>query len=196
MFADYLADFFLTFSQLTAICFISLTGFLFINRKLFFQAASLGAFDIIVNVALKGTFKVPLPVEIGSGYAFPSGHMQFATVFYLWLILSYSFWPFRVITAILLTGIGAGLIHYGYHNLYEVSGGLFFGILLIAFYRYLLKKFHAHTLRLLLMVACFLMLYNAFIYTLIPSHAWSAFYVLWGLLIVEQIRLKFEPLSS
>lgn len=187
MISDGLADFFLAFSQVKVVLFISLMGLLLIKRKLFFQATSLAAFSILVNVALKGTFKVPLPVEIGPGYAFPSGHMQFSTVFYLWLALHQPFCLLRALVAVLLIGIAAGLIHYGYHELYEVLGGFFAALLLITFYRYALTKFKPHTTWLLLATACILMAYNALVYLTIPSHAFPAFCAVWGFIITEKV---------
>ena len=78
---SYLNDFPVVFA-------IVLLGWLFIDTSIFRHLAYLACLSIIVNVALKGTFKVPLPPELHVGYAFPSGHMQFATVFYGWILAS------------------------------------------------------------------------------------------------------------
>ncbi len=186
MIPDTIAHFFLIFSNASTIVLIMLTGFLVLNRSLFFQAGCLATLDILVNVALKGSFKVPLPAHLGPYYAFPSGHMQLSVVFYLWLALFIPFLPWRLFVAFILPGIAAGLIHYQYHDLYEVVGGVFFGVLLLAGYCLMLKNFTDKAAWLISSVACVLMLYNALIYHTIPPHAWSAYYTLAGLIIVER----------
>ncbi|KTD64344.1 phosphatase PAP2 family protein [Legionella spiritensis] len=187
MFPDIAADFFLAFSHLPILLLIVVSGFLFISRALFFQTACLAAFDIMVNVALKGFFKVPLAPALGPGFAFPSGHMQLATVFYLWLALYIPLWPWRIAVALLLAGIGAGLIHYDYHSLQDVLAGLACGLLLLGFYRYALMKLTRVSPWLLIGLSAILMADIGLTYILIPTHAWSAFYTLSGLVIVERV---------
>lgn len=185
------ADCFLLFSHFELLVSILLIGFMFINRALFFQTACLALLDLMVNVALKGTFKVPLsPLLHKIGYAFPSGHMQLAMVFYGWLALHLRYSFFRVITLLILIGVGAGLIHYDYHNLLEVSGGCLFGVLLIACFQWLLSYCKQKTAWVLFLAATLCMGYNVWIYTAIPRHAIIAYIVLTILLIIERIVSK------
>ncbi len=164
-----LANFFLFFSHFECVIPIILLGLVF-RPQVFFQTACLVLIDIVVNVALKGTFKVPLsPILNKIGYAFPSGHMQFATVFYGWLAFNFS-WPWlRVIIFVLLFGIGCGLIHYDYHNFLDVTAGIIFGLLLIYLF------YVSQAIWFWLLFASFCMLYNAFVYTEIPMHAQIAY---------------------
>lgn len=47
------------------------------NKKIFYHAACLVFLAILLNVALKSTFQVPLSAALGkTGFAFPSGHMM------------------------------------------------------------------------------------------------------------------------
>lgn len=94
-------------------------------------------FTMIFNGFLKSIFLVPLNPALGiQGYAFPSGHMQVATVCYGFLFQLYSQTRFWIIFPLIIGGIGFGLIHEGYHNLTDVGGALVFGVAsLIAFAR-------------------------------------------------------------
>ncbi|KTC72477.1 PAP2 superfamily protein [Legionella birminghamensis] len=192
MLHDSLADIFLSFSQFNVLFIIALAGFLLINRPLFFQTACLTAFDIVVNVALKGTFKVPLAAWLGKGYAFPSGHMQLSTVFYLWLAWHTPRLSLRLLVAGILSAIGAGLIHYGYHNFYDVLGGLLFGGILVSLYWYISLKYAVYMPWILALAATLLMVYNGLQYTPIPRYCWVGYYCLLGLITAERIILRDE----
>lgn len=181
-------DIILAFSNTSTFLLILLAGFFLLNRAIFYQAACLSAFGLVINIALKGSFKVPLPAHLGPYYAFPSGHMQSSSIFYLWLALYISFLPLRMFVALLLPGIGAGLIYYHYHTLYEVLGGLFFAFMTIALYRYLIIKFKNKSALLILLIASLLMVYNTLIYEKLPSHAWPAYMILMALLCLKDIN--------
>lgn len=188
---NLVADFFLLFSHFEMLVPILLIGFLWVNRALFFQTTCIAVFDLMVNVALKGTFKVPLsPLLHKIGYAFPSGHMQLVTVFYGWLALHIPYTLFRVAMLLIVFGVGAGLIHYDYHNVLDVSAGLLFGLLLIVCFQLLLSYFKQKASWILLMIATLCMGYNAWVYTGIPRHAIIAYAVLMVLLTIERIVSK------
>lgn len=150
------------------------------DRGNFMHLALIGFLGIILNVALKGTFKIPLPEWLHNGYAFPSGHMQFSTVIYGWLFYHYPYRWLRAVILILLTGIGAGLMYYGYHTFFEVCGGVFFASLIIAFYLFSQHHLKKRWFAVLPVIASLTMLYNFFQYNIIPPHCWHAFY---GLLL-------------
>jgi hypothetical protein len=65
------------------------------------------------------------------GFAFPSGHMQVAVVFYGWLFLIYEQTLIRALLLIVLSGIAFGLIQQGYHNFSDVIASVVFGIITI-----------------------------------------------------------------
>ena len=184
---DHIANFFLLFCDPPLIYTLFILGFLFINRAVFIHSACLCSFDIITNVALKGSFKLPASAIIThASFAFPSGHMQFSTVFYVWLGLQYPSWLLRGIIVILLAGIAASLIHYNLHDIYDIMGGLFFGLLLVYSYRYLVANIPEKLPWLLLATGSILMFYNGFLYGTIADYAWTAFYTLCGLVLVER----------
>ena len=136
---DIIADVSLAFTSESVVIFFLLAFSLHYGRLFFFQTVSFVLFAVINNMVLKTLFTIPLePYLHHAGYAFPSGHMQFATVFYTWLALYSVSWLSRVFLALLLIGIGFGLVHYGYHSIDDVLAGLTVGLVLVMLYRYAL----------------------------------------------------------
>lgn len=193
---DVTADFFLAFAAFHTIFFVLMTGALFFGWRMVLPLGCLICIELIINVALKGTFRVPLSERLHSiYYAFPSGHMQLATVFYLWWAVFVRSWFIRVLIAFILIGVGAGLLHYGFHNLLEVIGGFIAGIIIFTGYLYFLGKSNRYTGWMLLGFSFILMIYNQLIYSIVPSHARSAFYVLLALIIMLELLFKNKELK-
>jgi hypothetical protein len=99
------------------------------------NAILLVLFTMIFSAFLKSLFLVPLNPALGiKGYAFPSGHMQAAVVFWGFLFQTYSTPIFRKFLLFIMAGIGYALIQQGYHNFWDVGGAVGFGgATLIAF---------------------------------------------------------------
>jgi membrane-associated phospholipid phosphatase len=127
-----LSYYILEFTHEIVIVPLFLVGFLFLNRPQWGIALFLLFFSMIYNPALKSLFQVPLPLALGkAGYAFPSGHMQVAVMFYGWIFLT---WPSKVIRyAIggLLTLIGFALVYKGYHTPRDIFGAIGFGGIMV-----------------------------------------------------------------
>jgi hypothetical protein len=174
---DQTANLMLSFSHFSALLLFTVICLLVCGRRfLFIQTIYLVSLDIILNVALKGTFKIPLsPLLHKIGYAFPSGHMQVSTVFYTWWVFFIASRAYWLICCTILIGVGAGLIHFGYHNLNDVIAGLCFGGGLTIGYKLLLSKDNAHTALWLFIIPSFLMFYNAYIYLPLPAYALLAY---------------------
>ncbi len=93
---DLIANAILYFNNWPIILPISIVSALILGRIFFFQTICLVSFNIVVNAALKGLFKIPLsPTLHKLGYSFPSGHMQLVTVFYIWIALYFPFRTYR-----------------------------------------------------------------------------------------------------
>lgn len=188
---DYIADFFLFFSNIVVI-----GGFLVFflwwgGRAFFLQLFCLTLMDMIINVALKGTFKIFPPGIPEGGYAFPSGHMQLTCVFYGWLLLHVRSIALRCCLVVLCIGQGMGLMHYHYHTLMDVIGGAVVAFLLIVLYRGALKIFKAQIPWILLCLSSLCMLYNGYAYkSSIPLHAIQSYEALLVLLLIERILSK------
>ena len=192
---DKIADFFLLFSQIEVVLPLLMIGFLWLNRALFFQTACVSAFDLITNVALKISFQGPVSFFHKIDFSFPSGHMQFVIVVYVWIAYHVSSKRLWAAVVLVLFGVGMGLIHYDFHDVYDVLGGVLFGVGLIAGYRYVLLHWTKQAPWLFLVLASMLMVYNGFMYAQIPSHAWMAYRILVGIIVFERLVYTYEGKS-
>ncbi|MBA3537088.1 MAG: phosphatase PAP2 family protein [Tatlockia sp.] len=183
---DYLAKGFLYFDNAGFIFPLMIIGFIWFDRKMFYHAISLILLCILVNIALKISFQVPLSPSLHQvGFAFPSGHMQLATTLYLWFALQVKNKWFRAAILILLSGIGWGTIYFGYHDVFDIMGAVLFALLLLFFYCYVDLKWPEKLPCMLLILATLLLIY---INIRMPmANVWKGFYGLWGLIIAEQI---------
>ena len=137
---NLLTTFFLSFSHWVVILPLMVLGYCLISKRIFCHALCLLVLSILLNIILKNIFQIPLSPALGKeGFAFPSGHMQVATVLYGWLAFNIKNIWVRLSIVIILLGVGFSLVHAGYHNYYDVFGGVFFGTLLIGIYHVLLK---------------------------------------------------------
>ncbi|MFC3908811.1 phosphatase PAP2 family protein [Legionella dresdenensis] len=181
---DTLAEFFLFFSNFPFIITLVLIGLTF-RYRLFYSLACLTLFSITMNVALKNVFHIPLNPTL-TGFAFPSGHMQLSTVLYGWLAWQINNRLLRIIIGFLLSGIALGLIHFGYHNLTDVLGGVAFAAIIMAGYALLLAQRPLW----LFCAASIATTYNAVCYAHIPQHALIAYWLLLIFLAIPVVKLQ------
>lgn len=190
---DALADLFLAFSHRPVILLLIIIMGVVYGKEFAFQVMCIVTLAIVLNVSLKGLFQVPLPrpLDSATGFSFPSGHMMVATAFYTWLALYTPYWSLRILMGILLVGIGASLMHYNFHTIWDVLSAFVFGSGLVIAFIYTLiieKKWSPIAI---LTVASILMLYNGFIYPVLPIDSWRAFCILAFIIIAEQaVALK------
>ena len=182
---DQLASGFLLFSDDIIIVPLIVLGLICLDRSVFYHAACLIFFSILLNVALKNSFQVPLSPLLGKkGYAFPSGHMQLVTVLYGWLALKFNKKGLYLGTLLLLAGIGASLIHFGYHTIYDVIAGLFVGLILLLVYEMALTKWPKKMPWCLLLIASIFLLYIDLRTFAIAEYVWKAYLGLWLVIII------------
>jgi len=110
-------------------------GYFSEKRPAFCRALFIFLLTLILNPYLKSLWQIPLAAHLGKeGYAFPSGHMQSAMVFWGWLAFEFfNIWFFSF-AFFLLVGIGLSLIHFGYHSLTDIMGAVFFAVLTLVLY--------------------------------------------------------------
>ncbi|CEK12066.1 phosphatase PAP2 family protein [Legionella hackeliae] len=185
---DIVAAFFLLFSNAVVIIPFLILGFIWLDKSLFYHAICLILISSLINVALKVSFQIPLPASIAKNwFAFPSGHMQMTTVLYGWIAYKIGIeWIKRVLITLLI-GIALSLIHFNYHNVYDIIGALFFALLILVLYPILYSKWPTAMPWILLITAINLIAYIHLRYRPIPNHAWVAFFMLVGFIIAETL---------
>lgn len=194
-FLDLFAKIILELTHEVIIIPLIIIGYIWIDKKTFFHGICLMLISILFNAALKATFRVPLSPMLGKdGFAFPSGHMQSATVLYGWLYKWSKNMSVRITLVILLFLIALSLMHFGYHGIQDISAAVFFGLALIfgyAFSRKRLKESHFFLALIAFGAGC--ILYNKLVYRVDP-HLWRIYYALLGLLGSEYFFGKKQTL--
>ncbi len=188
---DIITSFFLSFSHDTIIIPFVMMGYIWLDRKLFFNAICVILFSIIFNSALKITFQIPLsPLLNKEGFAFPSGHMQSSAVLYGWILLHTQNLFYRISIIIVLLGIACSLVNRGYHNYYDILGAAFFASLLLTSYHKISQINQAILAKTAVIIATIMMIYISIRYNQIAEHLWRAYYGLIGITISEQVFSK------
>lgn len=208
---DYGARFFLAFSNDTLLVPLIIIGFLYVNNRTYGQALIVLLFSLVFNTVLKRYFGIPLNLNLNiEGFAFPSGHMQSATVFYGWIYAATNNIRLRIIIIVLLSGISFGLHRFGYHNVYDILAGVSFGVLIIVMFNKLTKtkilQKHPYSLGFFVipLVAASIFYSCYFNNITTQSQTWMFFYILIGFTIswfifqkqVERSKSLFSKLLS
>lgn len=180
---DIIVKIFLEFSHDTIIIPMIVIGFIWFDRNIFYHATCLILLSILLNFILKISFQKTSPY----GFSFPSGHMQSSVVLYGWLAYSFKNYFLRAVITLLLVGIGGSLVYSGYHDYYDVLGGVFFAIVILSVYYLALQKMKHKMLYLSIGLASFLILYIYLVFNQILPHLWLAYYALIGFAISFKI---------
>ncbi len=96
-------------------------------------------FNSIIGRLLKMYFAIPLnPALHINDYSFPSGHTLAAATFYGYLAYCLHNKATYLLYTLLICGISYGLIHHGYHDIYDISAAILLALLTIpCYYSYL-----------------------------------------------------------
>lgn len=187
---DELYKFFLSFVHNPVLLPLIIIGYIWLDRRIFFHAASILLLGMLVNGALKYTFRIPLSPSIGkTGFAFPSGHMQTSVTFYGWIFDFTNKYIIKAGIIVIFFGMGLGLMHFNYHDMIDVLGGIACAIFLIKLYKYLLKKYGDEKLSLISIIISTLLILYIYAVDGIRGHSFMAYYSLIGFSISE-ILLK------
>ncbi len=198
-----LSEFFLMINRAFVVVPVLVAGYIWLSRKFFYHLVCLVFFSIIVNYALKVTFKAPLSLALNKqGFAFPSGHMQSATVFYSSLVYGFisgnifngeSFIKkpatkkiFFGLLLLVLAGIGWAMTYHGFHDLKDVLAGAFCGTVLVVLHTKCIMTFPKIVPWLMVCLSSALLAYSHFAHN-IGQHVWQVFFALSSLVVVENI---------
>lgn len=139
MLLEFVAKIGLIFSMDPLLAGAIILGYLWGNEKIFARAAFLLAFTMIYNMLLKSIWQVPLlfPLE---GWAFPSGHMHCAVIFWGYFACIVRQFLFSAFVFLILCLDGYALVYYGYHYPMDILGAVAFGSLSLLGYFWLEKS--------------------------------------------------------
>lgn len=112
------------------------------RKRLFLDLGWLISFATLLNVIIKKAFSIPrppstlhmLPINDGS-FGFPSGDVQVATVFFMIIFLSFNSKTLKIISITMIINIMLSRLYLGVHSIYDVIGGMIFGVLIVLVYR-------------------------------------------------------------
>ena len=142
---------------------------------------------IMYNSVLKEIFKFELPKTCNANcYSFPSGHMNFFSIFYIWMIIKNRNKFVRCFLISILTLSGAAMVFAGYHHASDIIITPLFSISFILLYRYLELKLAKQILEFLISSLAFtLMLINYLMIGELQYHISLAFQVISGIYILH-----------
>lgn len=128
MLADIATTIGLTIDRPYIMISIVILGYLLVNESVCTKALMLLLFTVVYNTFLKAFWQIPLPPASGlEGFAFPSGHMHSAFVFWGWIAFDSKNRYLMAIIFVLLSFTGFGLVHKGYHYPLDIIGAVSFG---------------------------------------------------------------------
>lgn len=184
---DNLAHFFLKFGHITIILPVVVVCLVLPHRNLYAKAACCLFWVMIFNTLLKHIFKVPLFPHLGTGYAFPSGHMHASAAFYGYILCVVENKYIKIALGLLLACIGFSLIHCGFHDLLAVVGALGFAAVELALYFQATKRWNEKTIAIGSIISAIAIMIVLSIIHKIEPHVWIAFYGLVGMELVISI---------
>jgi membrane-associated phospholipid phosphatase len=111
--------------------------YLGINRKLGVKIATYAMSSVWVNSVLKDFLMIPRPPQANwkihaEGYGFPSGHAQGSTVLFGYLASKIGSYVAYAAAAGLVLLVSCSRVALGVHSVYDVIGGMFFGMMILA----------------------------------------------------------------
>lgn len=180
---DVIARSFLLFSNEIIIVPLVIIGYIWVNKKEFFYVICLVIISMIFNAALKVTFKIPLPDSVNKGwFAFPSGHMQTVVVLYGYLFHLVNNLKFRLFVIGIFCAVAFGLIHFGYHNIFDILGALFFGGILLHSYLFFKRRFSIKVFSIVIIFLNSLLLLYIWSSFKMYNHLLACYFALFGIL--------------
>ncbi len=193
---DILAHYLLKFGHQTFIMPIIVLSMIFHKREPYAKAACLFCIIMIFNTLLKNVFKVPLMSHLGTGYAFPSGHMHAATVFYGYILYKTDNYVIKFLLACIICGLAFALIYHNYHHLPDIVGSVAFAVIELLICKELETKFgnvENAIIAILFSIASIAIIWSMI--NIIDFHIWIASYVMLGFMIGCAI-FPNKPLSD
>ncbi len=153
------------------------------DEKKFKPLIALLFLTMLYNSVLKEIFKFPLPDTCKADcYSFPSGHMNFCSIFYFWLIVTIQNKPLKIALIPIWAITGIAMVLAGYHHLRDIAITPLFSASFIWFYKYFESKLNDNKMELCIVIFGFLLLIANYLMTQsLQFHVSLAFQVILGI---------------
>ena len=138
MWLDYILSLILIIGDAPFCIMMICAGYLCHGKQIFFRTYVIFLFSCILSAYLKSIWQIPHPNQ--QIWAFPSGHMMFLTSIWMWLAYEFKNSFLAFLAVILLCLEGYTLIHYNYHNIYDILAGVGFAIMSLPIYFFIFKS--------------------------------------------------------
>ncbi|MDR0744561.1 MAG: phosphatase PAP2 family protein [Holosporales bacterium] len=164
------------------ISFLAGLSFVLIKKHDFSGLIYLLFFTMIYNTLLKPIFALPLPKTCpGTGYGFPSGHMNFNAVFFLWIFTTFKNRIIKIFSVLLLATIGWSIVYKGFHFARDVLLTPIFSCLFIFIYKkFIANQSSSRAFLIVNIVSSILIFCLYFVKKTIPEHIFIAYYLIIG----------------
>lgn len=138
----YVSKEFLSICNTYFVMVISSVLYIFSNKnKQYKEMIYLMFLTMLYNSILKEIFKLPLPETCKANcYSFPSGHMNFQSVFYIWMILKNKNSLFRFLLFAFWVITGSAMVIAGYHFARDVIITPIFSLAFILIFKYVSER--------------------------------------------------------
>jgi membrane-associated phospholipid phosphatase len=119
-------------------------GYFFWRKDTFTRLIVICAFSEILNVHLKAAYMAPRPdpffhMVTVSGWSFPSGHAQHATVMWLWLAREMGPSKAWIAGAFIALPVALSRVYLGVHYGCDIIAGALAGLTMIAYFRWMFR---------------------------------------------------------
>ena len=146
-------------------------------------------FTMVYNTFLKYQFKVPLSFK--DGYAFPSGHMHFAFIFWTALAVQYKNKLLKAVAFLMIALVGCCLVYKGYHSIVDVLASIGFGGITIILFKIYNTSFKGATSSVIMgIVLIFIAIMLSYSMKEFQSHLYVAFGALFGATIGYYLNIS------
>ncbi len=190
----YVSKEFLSIFNTYFIMAVSCMLYIFSNKdKQYKEMICLMFLTMLYNSILKEIFKLPLPETCRANcYSFPSGHMNFQSIFYIWMILKNKNNLLRVILLAFWIITGTTMVFAGYHFARDVIITPIFSLSFILLFKYISRKLNnENNTNLILLITAFVFsLINCWIAGKFQYHVSLALQSIYALILFDSIFSK------
>ena len=136
---------------------VAVLFYIFSKRSEHAHLVILLLFAMVYKAILKELLKIPAPVTSPTKYGFPSGHINFAVVFFGWFMVTYQTKLLYWLCPIALVMASISTIYLGYHDIYDVLLTPILPVCYLTIYLMFMKHLALHNFVIVFVIVCVLL---------------------------------------